>query len=382
MKFLSFKILFLYILLPPIFYVTTIQSLETVLKKKYKNEIVDIYTGDTRPLFNGTVKLKDAIDKNIDHFIKSKALLLWGVNLNVKVTTKNGTILYPAIFEDAKGSLVQPDLMQVAAENYRLMNEGLVVDVDLILEHNTIISNLILAFYICLFVLGLYFYYRSGIKKATREDVERNTEIARLLKLEKTHEKKFQAIVQGKKKLTSEIVKIKKKLEKERLKASKNEDEMIKEIVAIEEKLDVNIAKQEKRQQEINALKDKIKRLEKERRKGERQKLKSLESIQKRFRTLYKNISINDRAIGGFAELEEDMKIKSEEIIHKLNANPDKVPIKRKVFGKKTRKTVQEVMFAYKGRLYYRKTKDYNLEIIAIGTKNTQAKDLEFIDSL
>ena len=76
------------------------------------------------------------------------------------------------------------------------------------------------------------------------------------------------------------------------------------------------------------------------------------------------------------------MKIKSEEIIHKLNANPDTVPIKRKVFGKKNRKTVQEVMFAYKGRLYYRKTKDSNLEILAIGTKNTQAKDLEFLDSI
>jgi hypothetical protein len=76
------------------------------------------------------------------------------------------------------------------------------------------------------------------------------------------------------------------------------------------------------------------------------------------------------------------MKIKGEEIIHKLNEDPSFVSVKRKVFGKKGRATVQEVIFSYKGRLYFRKKKDGQIEILTIGTKNTQAKDLEFLDNL
>jgi hypothetical protein len=76
------------------------------------------------------------------------------------------------------------------------------------------------------------------------------------------------------------------------------------------------------------------------------------------------------------------MKIKSEEIIHKLNENPKLVPVKRKVFSKKGRATVQEVIFAYNGRLYYRASTHGRIEILTIGTKNTQAKDLEFLDNL
>ena len=44
--------------------------------------------------------------------------------------------------------------------------------------------------------------------------------------------------------------------------------------------------------------------------------------------------------------------------------------------------TVQEVIFSYKGRLYFRKVKDSKIEVLAIGTKNTQARDLEFLDNL
>jgi len=58
------------------------------------------------------------------------------------------------------------------------------------------------------------------------------------------------------------------------------------------------------------------------------------------------------------------------------------VQIKRKVFSKRGRDTVLEVIFAYKGRLYFRQSKNKGVEILSIGTKNTQGKDLEFLDAL
>ena len=59
-----------------------------------------------------------------------------------------------------------------------------------------------------------------------------------------------------------------------------------------------------------------------------------------------------------------------------------KIVFKRKVFGKKNRETVFENIFAYKGRLYFRNIGDNSIEILAIGTKQTQSKDLAFLDKL
>ena len=382
MKFLSFKILILCILLPPILYIFSLQSIESHLNRRYAKEIGDIYTGDTRPLFDGSVRLKDAINNNIDRYLQSKPILSLGVKAKVTVSTKKNTILYPAVFNDEEGDILSSAPIQIAAENYNLMNEGLVVNVDVILEHNTLLSNAILAFYICVSVLVLFLYYRTGIKKARQEDTKKETEIARLLEFEKNHTSKLKDLIKVKQKLIAEIIKIKRKLVHERIRASKNEDDLIKEIVALEENINENIALQNEKQEEINALKGKIKLFEKERQKENKQKTNRFNRVRKRFKTLYKNISVNKRALNGFFDLTDDMKIKVEEIIHKLNEDPSFVLVKRKVFGKKGRATVQEVIFAYKGRLYFRKTKDGKIEILTIGTKNTQAKDLEFLDNL
>jgi hypothetical protein len=56
------------------------------------------------------------------------------------------------------------------------------------------------------------------------------------------------------------------------------------------------------------------------------------------------------------------------------------VPVKRKVFGKKGIETILEVAFAYNGRLYYRSGKEQKTEVLAIGTKNSQEKDLGFLN--
>ena len=382
MKFLSFKILILCILLPPILYIFSVLSIESHLRRHYTKEIKEICTGDTRPLFNGSIRLKDAINRNIDGYLQNKVLIPLGVRVNAAVTTKQNTILYPAFFEEEEDSILAPNPMKVAAENYNLLQEGIVVKVDLTLEHNTLLSNTILAFYILVSVLVLYFYYKAGIKKAKQEDTEKSKKITRLLKLEKNQTKNLKALVKIKQKLTSEISVMKKRLEKERVKATKNEEEMIKEIVALEEKFNKNLALQNTKQEEIDTLIEKIKRFEKANRKDSTQKTKALNSVRKRFKTLYKNVSINKKAINGFMDLTDEMKIKGEEIIHKLNEDPKYVQVKRKVFGKKGRTTIQEVIFAYKGRLYFRNAKGSRIEILTIGTKNTQIKDLEFLDNI
>ena len=381
MKFFSLKILILCILLPPVLYIFSVQSLERNLKSRYLNDIENIYLGDTRPLFEGSVRLKDDINRNINRYLQNNVLISLGVKVIVNVTSKKGTILYPAPVNN-NTSILPNNPIQIASDNYRLMEEGLVVDVDVVIEPNTVLANIILCVYIFISIVVLSFYYWSGLKKVRKEETEKNSELSRLKEREINYAENLKAMMQDKKSLGFEIKKIQKQLKKETIKASKNEDEMIKEIILLENKVMNKIELLNDKEKEIDELKEKIKRFEKEGRKESKQKIKFYHSVRKRFKTLYKNISIDQKAIMGFLDLTEDMKIKSEEIIHKLNENPKLVPVKRKVFSKKGRSSVQEAIFAYNGRLYFRANKQSRIEILSIGTKNTQAKDLEYLDTI
>ena len=380
MRYLSFKILILCILLPPIFYIATIQYLERLFNDRYSNEIEDTYIGDTRPLFTGSIWLPDAINENINRYIQSKMLLSWGAKLNVTVTTKRGTILYPPVFEEEADSLSPFTPMRVASENYAIMKEGLVVNADLILGHNTALSNTLLGLYVLLSLSVFYCFYRSALRKAKQEDLEKSKEIERLWAMKNVHTKRLKTLGQNRQDLTFELEALKTELEAQKSQAYRNEEDMIEELVSLEGKIQKNIALQAEQQEEINSLKEKIKGYEKQR--DGKQKTRAVDSLQKRFNTLYKNIIVTDRAISGFNNLTDELKIKGEEIIHQLNEAPDLVPIKRKVFAKKGRNSVLEVIFAYKGRLYFRKAKDNRIEVLTVGTKNTQVKDLEFLDNI
>lgn len=370
MKFFPFKILILCILMPPLLYIGSLHFFTRYLQGEYTQAIRNTYMGDTAPLLAGQIRLQAALRKNIDRYLRSRAMRRLGIRPEVTVITQKGKILYPAVFADDGAPHTDP--MQVASRNFKLMQEGLIVHVRVPPDHNTLFSYLLLAFYILLAILIFSFFYRQGMKKARAEEAQKAAEIQRLQELESAHEKRLSTLDQEREKLT-------RSLEKEKQKASKSEDEMLEEMISLESRIEENLALQNEQKEEIEELKAQIRTLEQEKQGGKPRK-RDPNMVQKRFKTLYKNVSLHDRAIDGFMELAEDMKIKGEEVIHQLNDDPQMVPIKRKVFGKKGSQTVLEVIFGYRGRLYFRKTKDKRIEILAVGTKNTQSKDLEFIN--
>ena len=132
----------------------------------------------------------------------------------------------------------------------------------------------------------------------------------------------------------------------------------------------------------MDILKTKITELEKSRNHLSKQKEKSIEKLGKRFKALYKNIELTQRALNALTDMTDDMSLKAEEIIHQLNSDPDLVSVKRKVFSKKGKTASFEVVFAYNGRLYFRRTNGKRIKILTIGSKNTQSKDLMFIDNI
>ena len=382
MKYLSFRILILCILMPPMLYVGSLGVLQRYLEETYTREIEQSLIGDTGPLFNGTVRLTDSIRKNVDDYLAQRPLLDWGVRVNVRVMTARGYDLYPpsVLGDEIKN---QTDSRQIAEQNYALMKEGIEVVVDMEIPHNTLLSNSFLGFFTLLSVATLILHYQVGVRRARLDEQARREEIERLVEQENAHRERLEGLSQARNALTNELGRIREELDGEKVKASRNEDEMIEEIDRLETKINENLAFQEEQQEQIEALKEQIALFEKGKLRTGKQKTKDVESLQRRLQTLYKNLSVNDRAIDGLLGLNEDLRIKAEEIIHQLNDDPNMVTIKRKVFSKKGRETVLEVLFAYKGRLYFRRrSTDNRIEVLTVGTKNTQAKDLQFLDNL
>jgi hypothetical protein len=377
MRFLSFKILVLCILLPPVLYITSAQLIERYVHDRYAREIEETYIGDPQPLLQGSLPLKQAISKNIDRFLRSKSLIALGVVVDITVTTKNGQILYPAAFEPADEAPLISNPTKVAAENFALMNEGIMVDIETRFEHNRLLSNGVLIASILVSLLVLFFHYRYASRKARIEDHEKSLEIDRLRRLQSENIRQLNALARERESLQSELEVLKEVISDEQRRAERNEDELIEEIESLEKKLERNIALQDTQQQEISELKEKIESYDKG--KQPTRKAKYADTVKKRFRVLYKKLAISDRAISGYTDLNEELKLKAEEVIHQLNSDPAAVMIKRKVFGGKGHKTVFEVIFGYKGRLYFCNTKEQRVEVLAIGTKNTQARELEFL---
>ncbi|MCD6186336.1 MAG: hypothetical protein J7K84_11275 [Deltaproteobacteria bacterium] len=377
MKYFSLKILILCIILPPVFYVLTIQFMENQFQMRYLSEIKDIYIGDTKPLFDGRISLKESIKKNIDQYLLKQILPHWGANLEVVVTTKYGIILYPSFFEEKDNSMLTHDSMRLATENYNYLNEGMKLNVDLEIRYNTLISNIILIFYILLSILIFYHYYTKGIKKIKDKELRKNYEIGNLIQVQEKYTSRIERISGERQKLSKELKCIKKELDKEKIKADRTENDMIEEIMTLEKTIKKSLKQQNKQKDEIELLRKNIDQFE-----HNKHKSKATKITIKRFNTLYKNIKINNKAIDGFIRLPDDIKIKSEEIIHQLNEDASVVSIKRKVFAKKNTQTAFEVIFAYSGRLYFSKTKDNKIEVLTIGTKNTQNKDLQFLNNL
>jgi hypothetical protein len=303
------------------------------------------------------------------------------VRVTVTVKTRDGVYLYPGEYTSDLPGFDFPDRVAIAQENFRLLNAGLIRRVDVKIEHNTLMANLILLACLSLSLAALWVVYRRSMHRAradhhaTRERIdalsrERRASEARLAQLNTQHQR-----------LADETAALQKELARQRQRAAHAEDQVIDEMVALEASINDHLARQHTHLEEIEALKAKIARSEKEAQDRRRQQLKAADSVRKRFDTLYKHIRVHQRAIDGYLDLTEELKIKAEEVVHQLNANSNQVAIKRKVFGKKNRETVFEVVFAYKGRLYFRNLPDRRSEILVIGTKLTQQQDLAFLNA-
>jgi hypothetical protein len=381
MKYLSFKILMFCILMPPVLYLLTTNILQDYLTRWYQQDIKNVYLADINDVLNGLTPISEAVQESIDAYREKSTFTDFGGRLEVTVTTNEGSILYPPTYKSDISELPS-DPVKLAEENFRILDQGLNLEVRAVIPPYAPISVAILMGYIVAFLSILYACYRRALRTVRAEDAQKADEIERLVALEKSHKERAQSLAEERESLLSQYREIQASLEETKQQAEKEEEELFEEIERLEEKLSENLSRQNEQHLEISQLKEQLEDLEKNRQARAQQREKAAERLGKRFKVLYKNIDLTDRALSGLAEMDDDMSLKAEELIHQLNSDPSLVPVKRKVFSKRGKATVFEAVFAYKGRLYFRKTSQNLVEVLAVGTKKSQHRDLAYLDSL
>jgi len=385
LKFFPLKIALFCLLLTPILYISTLTIYQKFIESYYLEKVENIFIGDTSKLLKGQVLIEKQITENIYTFLKSDKLVqLTGLDLEVLVTTKEGKLIYSTFINAdvfINNIYENKDVERIAKQNFDILNQGLTVNVQINLNHGSKIANLILVAYIGVAIIIFIFFYKTGSSKAAKERKIKKALIDDFQKEEQIHKKVLEDLTNERQELFESIKFLNTKYQKDKKKLKINEEEMFDEIISLEEQLNSFIELKQKKEDEINELKSKIRKYE--RRKGSKGNRNEFDFISKRFSILYKKIKMNRKAISGLLNLNEDQQIKAEECISLLDQNQDKVIIKRKVFsGKKHKTSCLEVLFAYNGRLYFRKNENKKTEILVIGTKNTQIKDMEFLHNL
>jgi hypothetical protein len=157
--------------------------------------------------------------------------------------------------------------------------------------------------------------------------------------------------------------------------------ELDQERQALEDLLDEAIEDLGEKEQEIGTLQDRLKRAARSTPSGG--KGRASEQTARRMRTLYKQIEFDDRAIQDLVALrDEAMKLRAEEGIKRLAEDPDTAAIRRKVGGLPPHLSIFEMGFGGKGRIYYTRGRQQRHRVLAIGAKNTQKTDLEYLSRL
>lgn len=406
MTYFSFRLLFICIFFPPVLYVFSVQGLEQYLQNKRTKQVQSIVIKDFEAVYSGRCSITDEISTNLERYAKEDKLRSLGVTTKIVVSTKKGKLLYPRYYvekdidfdknrEFDSGSSELFNYIRRAQENFRILNEGLIVSVDVEVRHNSWLTNSILILYIFSSILILYGYYKKRAREwmAKTEDEQKRIEaisanlteseesLQELSQKEQDYINKIQSLTTDREKLKSEIALLMDEVELEK-KKSLEIDEILDEMERLEEQASKNIALREDKERKIIQLKEEIDQLEMIGKQGAKKRKKDVQSIEKRFNVIYKNLNFHDRAIEGYSLLPQDFQLKAEEMIHRLNEDHSLVTVKRKVFSKKGKLNIFEAIFSYSGRIYFRKKDENKIEIVAIGTKNTQEQDITFMEGI
>lgn len=344
------------------------------------------------------------IQRRIDDDVRKSAWVrVGGLHVSVLVMAADGvTPLYLG------GHAIPPpptaDVTAALREAERLLPAT--ADVSVSLPQDSLIANGILVGYAAVMLAALFRYNRAlargeaerlaaaiTARDATAEraaGIERELDavrsrLAQVEPIEEDQAEEIEALQRERASLQEKLADLGRRESALRKVAARSSD-LETERRSLEEMLDEALRDVGRRDQEIQQLQSKLEgaaRAAAAPAAGTGSRAREAEHLGKRLRTLYKNLEIDDRAIDDLVGLRDtDMKLKAEEAMKRLSDEPDTAAVRRKVGGLPPHLSIFELGFAGKGRIYYTRGEVRRFRVLAIGAKNSQKTDLEYLSRL
>jgi len=322
-----------------------------------------------------------------------------GVDVNAIVVGADGTIIYSG--GATKSAPFTFDPIEVFREAQRLLPAS--AETFIALPINSPLTVSILVGYGALLVTGLFRHTRSIARReelvlqgamAARDasaaragTIERELEQVRLRlrqiePAERAQTDEIDELQRERSNLQSKLAELAEREQKLRSTAARS-IELEEEHRALEELLEEALEDLGQKDEQIGTLESQLKRAAKAAPAAKGGRSRATDQLARRMRTLYKNLVVDDRAIGDMVALrDETMRLKAEEAIKRLSEDSDNAAIRRKVGGLPPQLSIFELGFAGKGRIYYTRESNQRFRILAVGAKNTQKTDLEYLSRL
>ena len=331
----------------------------------------------------------------------SKWVSLGGLRVTTLVLAQDGITW---LYVDGRGRRISPEGLapvDILAEWMDYLPAT--AEVTVTLPHGALLSNGIL---ITLTVVLLQFVYLANRRQSGKESqrlnealqirdraaqrteeieselAETRSRLSEIEPIEREHSEEIDALQSERESLQQKLSNLAAREESLRGRAERAVD-LAQEVRALEDLLEEATDDLDSKDGEIGQLEQRLKRAFKSSDKAANARTKAAELIAKRFRTLYKTIEVDDRAINDITSLgDESLRLKAEESLKRLGEEADNVAIRRKVGGLPAHVQVYELGFAGKGRIYYTRGKSRRFRILLVGAKNTQPTDLDYLSRL
>lgn len=388
----SFRVTYVAILAFVMLYVFTVKGVEQLFTKSFALRIAAAVRVDASA---GEGGIADQIHARVDRIVsESPWIRFGGVRVTAIVLGAGGQPIY------AGGRRIPTPMPgDPLLEAQRLLPAT--VDVVVSIPHNSLVANAVLVAYAALLIQTLFLYDRrrqrledarlAAALAAREETAARAARIeAELASLAQQVDDRIEAEVAGEmSSLRAERVRLQEKLDalarresELRAQAGQLQETLVSERAGLEEMLDEALADLSRKDEELRGLQEKLKGAEKKKEPAA-PRARDVDLLAHRLRTLYKNLEFDDHAISDLMRLgDESMKLRAEEEIKRLSDDVETAAVRRKVGGLPAHLTIFELGFAGKGRIYYTLGRQRRFRVLAVGAKNSQKTDLEYLSRL
>ncbi len=323
---------------------------------------------------------------------------IWGVEVRTLVIGNDGTLLYP-LGPRGEGP-GQEDPTSASREAARVLPARTDVAVELPL--GALLSGAILVLYGAILIQLLFLHHRRG-ERLERQRIEaavaaRNEAAERAAKIEgelervrtrlgevepseRAHADEIQRLQTERGELAGKLRDLAEREAELRARASRT-SELDQERQSLEELLEEAMEDLGQKDAEIQSLQDRLRRAARAGPAGGARQ-RAAEHLGRRLRTLYKGLDFDERAIQDLLVLgDESLRLRAEEAIKRLADGSDAASVRRKVGGLPAHLSIYELGFAGKGRIYYLRGENRRHRVLAVGGKNSQNADLEYLSRL